>query len=74
MATCGSYVNTGQIDRAEPLFLRAREDGEHTAEVAMELANLALNLMQRYHRAVSLDVEDAAALGVFVAATFDRSR
>jgi hypothetical protein len=37
-----SYVNTGQIDRAEPLFLRARDDGEHTAEVAMELANLAL--------------------------------
>ena len=37
-----SYVNTGQIDRAEPLFLRAREEGEHTAEVAMELANLAL--------------------------------
>jgi len=23
-----SYVNAGQIDRAEPLFLRAREEGE----------------------------------------------
>lgn len=37
-----SYVNTGQIDRAEPLFLRAREEGEPTAEVTVELANLAL--------------------------------
>ena len=37
-----SYVNAGQIDRAEPLFLRAREEGEPTAEVTMELANLAL--------------------------------
>jgi tetratricopeptide (TPR) repeat protein len=37
-----SYVNTGQIDRAEPLFLRAREQGEPTAEVTVELANLAL--------------------------------
>src|SRR3954470_23738919 len=37
-----SYVNAGQIDRAEPLFLRAREEGEPTAEVTVELANLAL--------------------------------
>jgi tetratricopeptide (TPR) repeat protein len=37
-----SYVNSGQIDRAEPLFLRAREEGEPTAEVTVELANLAL--------------------------------
>ena len=37
-----SYVNTGQIDRAEPLFLRARDEGEPTAEVTVELANLAL--------------------------------
>ena len=37
-----SYVNTGQIDRAEPLFLRARDEGEPTAEVTIELANLAL--------------------------------
>jgi len=37
-----SYVNAGQIDRAEPLFLRAREEGEPTAEVTIELANLAL--------------------------------
>ncbi len=37
-----SYVNTGQIDRAEPLFLRARAEGEPTAEVTVELANLAL--------------------------------
>ena len=38
-----SYVNTGQIDRAEPLFLRACDEGEPTAEVTVELANLALN-------------------------------
>jgi tetratricopeptide (TPR) repeat protein len=37
-----SYVNTGQIERAEPLFLRARDEGEPTAEVTVELANLAL--------------------------------
>jgi len=37
-----SYVNTGQIDRAEPLFIRARDEGEPTAEVTVELANLAL--------------------------------
>ncbi len=37
-----SYVNTGQIDRAEPLFLRARAEGEPIAEVTIELANLAL--------------------------------
>jgi tetratricopeptide (TPR) repeat protein len=37
-----SYVNSGQIDRAEPLFLRARDEGEPTAEVTVELANLAL--------------------------------
>jgi tetratricopeptide (TPR) repeat protein len=37
-----SYLNTGQIDRAEPLFLRARDEGEPTAEVTVELANLAL--------------------------------
>jgi tetratricopeptide (TPR) repeat protein len=37
-----SYVNLGQIDRAEPLFQRARDQGEPTAEVTVELANLAL--------------------------------
>jgi tetratricopeptide (TPR) repeat protein len=37
-----SYVNVGDIDRAEPLFLRAREEGEPTAEVTTELASLAL--------------------------------
>jgi len=37
-----SYVNVGQIDRAEPLFLSARAQGEPTAEVTIELANLAL--------------------------------
>jgi tetratricopeptide (TPR) repeat protein len=37
-----SYVNAGLIDRAEPLFLRARDEGEPTAEVTVELANLAL--------------------------------
>jgi tetratricopeptide (TPR) repeat protein len=37
-----SYVNTGQIDRAEPAFLRAREEGEPVAEVTTELSNLAL--------------------------------
>jgi len=36
-----SYVNAGLIDRAEPLFLRARDEGEPTAEVTIELANLA---------------------------------
>ena len=36
-----SYVNTGQIDRAEPLFLRARDEGEPRAEVTVEIANLA---------------------------------
>ena len=37
-----SYVNAGLIDRAEPLFMRARDEGEPTAEVTVELANLAL--------------------------------
>jgi len=37
-----SYVNAGQIDHAEPLFLRARDEGEPVAEVSIELANLAL--------------------------------
>jgi tetratricopeptide (TPR) repeat protein len=37
-----SYVNAGLIDRAEPLFIRARDEGEPTAEVTVELANLAL--------------------------------
>ena len=37
-----SYVNAGQIDRAEPLFLKARAGGEPIAEVTIELANLAL--------------------------------
>jgi tetratricopeptide (TPR) repeat protein len=37
-----SYVNAGQIDRAEPLFVRARDEGEPTADVTVELANLAL--------------------------------
>ena len=37
-----SYLNAGQVDRAEPLFLRARSEGEPTAEVTIELANLAL--------------------------------
>ena len=36
-----SYVNAGQIDRAEPLFLKARDEGEPKAEVTIELANLA---------------------------------
>jgi tetratricopeptide (TPR) repeat protein len=36
-----SYVNAGQIDRAEPLFIRARDEGEPKAEVTIELANLA---------------------------------
>jgi tetratricopeptide (TPR) repeat protein len=37
-----SYLNTGQIDRAEPMFLRARDEGEPIAEVTTELAGLAL--------------------------------
>jgi tetratricopeptide (TPR) repeat protein len=37
-----SYLNTGQIDRAEPMFLRARDEGEPIAEVTVELASLAL--------------------------------
>jgi tetratricopeptide (TPR) repeat protein len=37
-----TYVNVGQIERAEPLFLRAREEGEPTVEVTTELAGLAL--------------------------------
>jgi tetratricopeptide (TPR) repeat protein len=37
-----SYLNAGMIDRAEPLFLRARSASEPTAEVSIELANLAL--------------------------------
>jgi tetratricopeptide (TPR) repeat protein len=37
-----SYVNAGQIERAEPAFLRARDEGQPVAEVATELANLAL--------------------------------
>jgi tetratricopeptide (TPR) repeat protein len=37
-----SYVNTGQIDRAEPAFQRAREEGEPVAEITTELSNLAL--------------------------------
>ena len=37
-----SYVNTGQIERAEPAFLRARDEGEPTAEITTELSNLAL--------------------------------
>ena len=37
-----SYLNAGMADRAEPLFLRARSEGEPTAEVTIELANLAL--------------------------------
>jgi tetratricopeptide (TPR) repeat protein len=37
-----SYLNAGQVDRAEPLFLRARSAGEPTGEVTIELANLAL--------------------------------
>jgi tetratricopeptide (TPR) repeat protein len=37
-----SYVNMGQIDRAEPAFLRARDEGEPVAEVTTELSNLAL--------------------------------
>jgi tetratricopeptide (TPR) repeat protein len=37
-----TYVNVGQIDRAEPLFLRARDEGEPTVEVTTELAGLAL--------------------------------
>src|SRR6185295_4545982 len=37
-----SYVNAGLVDRAEPLFVRARSEGEPTAEVTIELASLAL--------------------------------
>jgi tetratricopeptide (TPR) repeat protein len=37
-----SYVNMGQIERAEPAFLRARDEGEPTAEITIELSNLAL--------------------------------
>jgi tetratricopeptide (TPR) repeat protein len=37
-----SYVNAGQIDKAEPAFLRARDEGEPTAEITTELSNLAL--------------------------------
>ncbi len=37
-----SYLNAGLIDRAEPLFLKAREEGEPTADVTIEIANLAL--------------------------------
>jgi len=37
-----SYLNAGMVDRAEPLFVRARNEGEPTAEVTIELANLAL--------------------------------
>jgi len=37
-----SYVNMGEIDRAEPAFLRARDEGEPTAEITTELSNLAL--------------------------------
>jgi tetratricopeptide (TPR) repeat protein len=37
-----SYLNAGLIDRAEPLFLRARSESEPTAEISIELANLAL--------------------------------
>jgi tetratricopeptide (TPR) repeat protein len=37
-----SYLNAGMVDRAEPLFLRARSEGEPTADVTIELANLAL--------------------------------
>ena len=37
-----SYLNAGLVDRAEPLFLRARSESEPTAEISIELANLAL--------------------------------
>lgn len=37
-----SYVNAGLAERAEPLFLRARSEGEPSADVTTELANLAL--------------------------------
>jgi tetratricopeptide (TPR) repeat protein len=37
-----SYVNMGEIDRAEPAFLRAKDEGEPTAEITTELSNLAL--------------------------------
>ncbi len=37
-----SYVNAGQIERAEPAFLRARAEGEPIAESTTELASLAL--------------------------------
>ncbi|HET6146398.1 MAG TPA: hypothetical protein VFH68_02620 [Polyangia bacterium] len=37
-----SYLNAGLVERAEPLFLRARNESEPTAEVSIELANLAL--------------------------------
>src|SRR6185436_2929119 len=37
-----SYLNAGLVERDEPLFLRARNESEPTAEVSIELANLAL--------------------------------
>jgi tetratricopeptide (TPR) repeat protein len=37
-----SYVNAGQIEQAEPAFLRARDEGEPVAESATELASLSL--------------------------------
>jgi tetratricopeptide (TPR) repeat protein len=37
-----SYVNTGQIERADTAFARARDEGEPTAEITTELSNLAL--------------------------------
>jgi tetratricopeptide (TPR) repeat protein len=37
-----SYLNAGQIDRAEPLFVRARDEGEPVADVTLELASLAM--------------------------------
>ena len=63
-------------DPEELWFIEKRTDvANWLSDQGWEVSSTdALNLMQRYHRAVSLDVEDAAALGVFVAATFDRSR
>jgi tetratricopeptide (TPR) repeat protein len=37
-----SYLNAGLVDRAEPLFIRARDQGEPTAELTIEIANLAI--------------------------------
>jgi len=56
-----SYVNAGMVDRAEPLFVRARSEGEPSADVTIELANLALKRGQP-RRAVEILREGLDAL------------